>query len=177
MSQGSPYASMKEYLPEWDDSDAEWELTQRQLSQPLDFTSTPLGPTSKRNTLTQTPKEVKVHPFPNNSNQKVSHQQPSRETPHQRVPNSTKSVKSVLRRHPNDEAHLHQHFPTNPIPAHGYAEVNPPRGNVHDNEILMYREKLLQSVESVQCINDTLDSVCQYIDTERTIDEKVYNIL
>jgi hypothetical protein len=38
----------------------------------------------------------------------------------------------------------------------------------------MFREKLLQAVESVECVRAALASVHQYIATERTVDEQVH---
>jgi hypothetical protein len=38
----------------------------------------------------------------------------------------------------------------------------------------MFREKLLQAVESVECVRAALASVQQYIATERTVDEQVH---
>ena len=167
---------MKEYkfLPEWEeDSDPEWEATQRQLSQPLEFTSTPLAATSIRNSPIA--KEIKVHPYPHHNDKKSPHQQyqqhKQQQQQQQRTPNNAKTTPRQSLPHP--ESDMQQHYPPIPQQTLRYRNEDNARGNVHENEILMYREKLLQSVESVQCINDTLDSVCEYITSERTIDEKV----
>jgi hypothetical protein len=163
-SQGSGYASKQAFLPEWDDSDGEWDMNH-------DLVATPLGPTKATIRNTSTPKEVKIHPHPHSHNHSSHSHSRDNKSQHHVMSSKTASP----RRSRYDDTRQQNHPGYNHVSAEGNHNSSSRSGNgsEHNNEIMMFREKLLQSVESVQCINDTLDSVCEYINSERTIDEKV----
>lgn len=153
----SELTPMKVFLPEWDDSDVEEVEDKR-----YDYT------TSLRNTRTPTPKEVKVHPHPSGERRASRQYQ-------QHEPISMKSAPvSQYALNSNSTANQHKHLAQK---TSYHIEPILQKGSVHENEILKFREILLQSVESVQCINETLDGVCEYIKAERTVDEKVRVLL
>ena len=163
MSKHATQASLKDLLPEWDDSESEWELTQQELKRHPEYISTPLGRANTRNT---TPREVKVHPFPTTSENKFKHHPPHY------VSSGTKSSPRNSNKESSNNNNTQSQFKSSSIPQnHAYNYQY--RGDAHNNEIMMYREKTLQAVDSVQCIVESLDDVRQYIESERSIDEKV----